>query len=99
MDQPHPADDVAHLPALHVTDEVPREQVAVKPLLLEQGVASVLPHQRHAGLVQCRQLRRRHVLGGGQDLDAVAHALPDDRQVLGHHGRIKHGRRPLPAGR
>ena len=46
VDQPDAAHQVAHLAALHVADEVPREQVAEALLLREQRVGAVLAHQR-----------------------------------------------------
>jgi len=99
MDQPHAPGDVLHLAALDVADEVPREQVTVRVLLRQQRIGAVLADQRHAGLVQRRQVVSLDVLGRGQDLDAVAHLGAHAGQVLGDQRRVKQRHPPPPGAR
>ena len=72
MDQPHPADQVAHLAALDVANEVPGEGVA-KPLLLgEERIGPVLADERNPTVPERRQVVRLDVLRRGQDLGVRA---------------------------
>ena len=64
-----PADDVAHLAALQVADEVPDEEVTVRRLLGEKRVRLVLADAQDPGRVERRQILRADVLDGGENLD------------------------------
>ena len=54
-----------------MTDEVPREQLAVRILFCDQLIRTVLPHATDASVVEQRQVFDREVLDGRHYLDAA----------------------------
>ena len=71
VNQRDASDDLLDLAALQMTDEVPREEFAVRILLGNQLICTVLAHATDAGGVEQRQVFDREVLDGRHDLDTT----------------------------
>jgi hypothetical protein len=71
VDQADAREHDLRLAALEVPDEVPREPVAPELLLGHEVRRDVLADEPHARFGERPERRRRHVLGGGQHLDAL----------------------------
>lgn len=69
VDERNPADDITRLPALEVTDEIPRKELARDGLLRKQRIDLVLADAPDPGRMQHRQVAGGQVLDRREDLD------------------------------
>src|SRR3954470_19079431 len=92
VDELHERDDLAHLAALELADEVPAEAVAMGGTLLLELLGAVLAEQRDAGLRQRAEVVGLDVLHGGEQLHGLRVAARASR------GRLDSRAHPVGVG-